>query len=247
MRVALAWLLLALVLASASAHGARRSLRLDAGAWSEKTFADQFPGACPGTYLHATVLDWSGYRFQGHVPDPAAFDVSNIYCQTSLGSALDRASFFGEQPLLAELIGANADGAVTAIRYTFDDFDGFQWVFYRFPPPPPPPGTIYLFSRSIVLVAYHDGPDPPPPLALHPSIVDLGFGVVASSVDLEGFDGEYFCFEQQVAFAKALVISDVAYLGRWSGEPGDEDSACYQALRHRLVVFGSGFEGGLLP
>lgn len=224
-----AWL--ALVFVAPDVEAARRSLRLDAGGWSEQLALAS--AACPGSYAGSSAIDWAGYRFQGHVADQSQFDEFNGFCQETLGSAFNESGFGGSDPLLAAMIGSNDYGEVFARRYTFEPFGpGFQWVFYSFPRSP----QRYAGDRVFV-VAYQESDEPAfalPPLVIDPSVVDLPAAQVLFAVHRDGFDGEYLCFEGRIVESAGQLLERPVFIGTWTGEPGDEGSTCYQRLAHRL-------------
>lgn len=189
---------LALSLFTLDAHAGRRSLRVEFQAWEE---GQTIPGAeCPGTVALSVIVDWNGFTFAG--VDDAVY-LADTYCQEAFpydefafeDEYLNSLIFPEDEAALASLIGENTDNSVTAIRYSFLDGDrfgepgGFQWVFYHFPNDTTIVGLYGLVDAVLGSNSY----------------IRQGNTVLWQG-DVDGFNGEYFCFRGQ------------EYLGRWPGE-----------------------------
>lgn len=205
-------LLLAWMFPSADALAARRTVRVDfGGEWDTRQIGT---ADCPGSTVGSTLVLRDGITFSGR--ENAAHLVDD-YCQISIDDAWNSSSFFqGDETGLAALVGPNTDNAVRAIRYSylddirFDSPTGFQWGFY-------------LFPNQVTIVALY---------GLEGTTLDATSYIRQAGgflwrADLDGYDGEYFCFLGNL------------YLGPWSGDPAEPGSACMQALN---TVFQDGFE-----
>lgn len=146
----------ALALAVATdAYAARRSLRIDFGAWGP-AYAPLGPagsGDCPAaggglaTWTNMGFADNSVfYSFWINSGDPMS--VADGYCQyaTPYSSGLETFEYLNDstipedEPGLRSLVGDNRCGGVTGVRYTFlnasrftEGVKGAQWAFYFFP------------------------------------------------------------------------------------------------------------------
>lgn len=210
-RMMVRWLLVLLCVGVGSdALAARRGIRIDfGGEWQPE---GSIGGGCPGTTAGSTVLVRNGVTFAGREDNAFLVDA---YCQLSTPGQWGASSFFGFEPGLASLIGANADNAVQAIRYAyldtlrFDNPTGFQWIFYDFPNALTVVG-LYGFVNTVLT---------------DQSYIRQGNTFLWRGTD--GYDGEYFCF------------LGGTYIGTWNGELNDTGSACLGALQ---LLFRSGFE-----
>lgn len=191
---------------------ARRTVRVDfGGEWDTRQIGT---ADCPGSSVGSTLVLRDGITFSGR--DNAAHLVDD-YCQISIADVWNSSSFFqGDESGLAALVGPNTDNAVSSIRYSmlddirFDSPTGFQWSFY-------------LFPNQLTIVGLY---------GLEGTTLDTSSYIRSSNeflwrADLDGYDGEYFCF------------LGGTYLGPWSGDPGEPGSACMQAFS---LVFRDGFE-----
>jgi hypothetical protein len=191
------------------AFAARRSIRVDTGSqWDNRVIGTP---DCPGSTLGSTLLNRLGHTFSGRDQPIHLF---NDYCQASVPGQWDENSFvFGGEDGLTTLVGPNDDDAVSALRYSYLDDDnlnaiGFQWVFYSFP-------------RGLTIVGLYGFEF----FDLDASTYIRQGSSVVWSADVDGFDGEYFCF----------IGSE--YRGTWNGELTDSGSAC-------LLLFNSVFLDG---
>lgn len=205
-------LVLSLSVPLSDLHAARRTVRVDfGGEWDTRQIGT---ADCPGSTVGSTLVLRDGITFSGR-DNPA--HLADDYCQISIDDAWNSTSFFqGDEAGLASLVGANTDNAVRAIRYSylddlrFDSPTGFQWGFYLFPNQITIVGLYGLESTTLDATSY----------------IRQG-GNFLWRADLDGYDGEYFCFVGST------------YLGTWSGDPGEPGSACMQAFS---TVFRDGFE-----
>jgi len=187
-----------LLVLSSDLQAARRSLRIDFGAWDD----GQALGTpdCPGSFSDQGLVIWKGFNFNG-----SFFDVYNVdaYCQSAVtfdlneDDYLNSTIFPSDESGLAAKIGDNDSAPfITGIRYTFLDGDrfeettrGFQWAFYSFP-------------NGITLVALY-GEIPTGSFSFEPSIYEDDT-VIWDGIE-DGYDGEYFCFNSS------------AFIGFWDG------------------------------
>lgn len=194
---------LLLVLAALDVSAQRRSVRVDAGSWTDP-IAIPSP-SCPGAEAGSTLVTIAGHVFSGR-DDPA--HLTNAYCQLTEPGSFSSDSFdqFADpgEIVLADMVGDNVDDRASAIRYAMldDEFafsaTGFQWAFYQFP------------SGGMIAALY--------------GFEDPGFVFDASSYIEDGharhwdgaqhgYQGEYFCFQ------------DERFLDSWDGTLQDP-SAC---------------------
>ncbi len=200
------------------AFAGRRSLRIDFGDWIEEPCLEL------GFGRDGLLVKWMGFVFSG-LDDPAyLFDT---YCQTTDPDFFSGASFDPiDEPGMAQLVGSNSDGAITGVRFSFldrDRFDaqsdnegGFQWAFYFFPDAT----TIVALNGLIeaqfaVLTAGSFISEPANACADGDCVYRQGFedSVNVWQGDVDGFDGEYFCFAGN------------QYLGTWDGAASGTDPA----------------------
>lgn len=207
-------LLLVLVVLASDALAGRRILRIDFGDWSDP------PCQQSGIVRDGLLVKWMGFVFSG-LDDPAF--LTDTYCQNTIPGSFTQASFFDE-PGMAQLVGDNSDDAITGVRYSLLDRDrfvaqndeqgGFQWAFYFFPD-----GTTIVALYGLVefgaLTAGSYISEPANACADGACVYRHGFEDSANvwQGDLDGFDGEYFCFAGNV------------YLGTWDGEASGTDPA----------------------
>ncbi len=150
---------------------------------------------------------------------------------------LNSEDFPPDEAGLAAKIGTNEDGWIRGYRYTFlngDPFDenstGYQWAFYRFP-------------NSIMLVALY-GDLPVQAGDFSPIIYLETTNPVETerywSAALDGFEGQYFCFD--------LSGLKPEFLGLWDGnfagtEPADGCTLDYVSSRDALVALYESTDG----
>ena len=208
-------LFFALLAHALDADAARRGIRIDGfGSWDE--FAIGSPG-CPGTTPGETTLVWNSFMFSGRDDDAHLFDT---YCQEPAPGTLNSGDFsYPDETGLVELIGANPDDAITALRYSFLDrprFDfkepatGFQWTFYFFPT------GVTLVGLYGLDEVWLD----------HRSYISDGWTMIWDGTG-NNYDGEYFCFDGD------------RFVGTWDGNLQGSDAACLNVLQR---VFRDGFE-----
>jgi len=202
-------LILSIVL-STNAEAARRSLRVDIGAWSE----DYVIGSenCPATAELESDVSWEGFRFAGDpLREDRFFYLVDSYCQTSLryqpgmtdSEYLNAAIFFGDEAGLAAKVGTNTGNNVRAIRYAFLDADrseggdGYQYAFY-------------FFGNDVTLVTVYGN-------WVSSSYVEV---LMSGRDQLHWngpYDGEYFCFGSGKA--------GIQFFGVWDGSPAGTGAA----------------------
>ena len=213
-------LIICMLLMLQDAEAARRSLRVDFGAWDEALPFEDF--RCEGGFKNGLDIIWRGHQFSATANTEFKEDT---YCQVT--SSLNEDVFGPDEDGLAAMIGSNdsedLSKRVTARRYTFlnqDRFsedplpEGFQWGFYFFP------GDLTLATIYGEIPVGSNGFEP---------IIYNHYGTVWDS-GTEGYDGEYFCFEGSL------------FIGTWDGvlsEPGAE-SRCELLLGE--LIFDTGFE-----
>lgn len=204
---------MALLVCSVDADAGRRSLRIEFIAWDNDGKTIGSPD-CPGTSAGSLLVEWNGFTFSGR-DDPSY--LTDTYCQTTIpcdGEEFDcfnSNAIFDDEPGLQDLVGDNPGDAITGIRYSFLDGDrfedpaGFQWAFYSFP------GNVTIVGLYGLLETPLDAT----------SYIRQGQTVLWQG-DIDGFDGEYFCFNGST------------YIGTWDGEPAGTDPlvACHWIFRH---------------
>lgn len=206
-------------------NAARRSLRIDFGAWGDARSFKFDNAFCPKHYSGSALDDYhydpnQSLVFQNDVfPDPYT---SWMYCQYTPDyedgmdtfEYLNSEIFPPDEAGLAAKIGTNQDGSVGAVRYTFLNGDpfaesttGYQWAFYEFP-------------NFITIVAlYGDLPvqagDFSPQIYLEtydPLTTELFWSAAA-----DGFEGQYFCFDGNSGTPE--------FIGFWNGQYAGTDPA----------------------
>lgn len=190
---------LVLLAVTFDAAAQRRSVRVDGfGTWD--VYDDPNP-TCFGWSNGSTLLLGPGLVFSGR-DDPA--HLTDTYCQIPTPGTLTQGNFFyPDETALAAMIGTNPGDRVTARRYSMldalrfsGDATGFQW-------------TYYYFAQGGTIVGLYGLEDTV--LDNRSYISQSGVRVWDASVD--GFDGQYFCFE------------GVEYVGTWDGQI-DSNSPC---------------------
>lgn len=217
MRVAMAvWTGFLLVFVACDATAARRSIRVDGfgDSWEEHSLGSK---ACAGTSPVSAIVERLGITFSGYNDDTYLFDT---FCQVTVPGVWDGDDIYQpDEDGLSSLVGENLDGSIRGTRYSFFDRDrfdfdpqpqGFQWAFYDFP-------------NGVTIVALYGLVDVPLTQA---SFIRDGNAVLWRG-DLDGYDGEYFCFRNSI------------YLGTWDGDPAQSGSACMAPFAE---VFADGFE-----
>ena len=205
-------LCIALLLLSLETEAARRAIRIEFNEWDEAQTIGS--GDCPGSDGHSTEVLWNGIRFSGA---GSTVYLTEAYCQHSFnyegdefGDWVNEDYFnqgFVNEPGMADLFGSNdTEPLITAIRYTYLDGDrdepgtnGFQWAFYFFP------GDITIVALYGLTGITLD----------NTSYIKKG-GTSFWQGDVDGFDGEYFCFR------------NANYVGTWDGSSvgSEEGVAC---------------------
>jgi len=144
---------LLLLLITTDALAARRGVRIDFGAWGQALRPVGFDSPyCPNsagglaTWVNMQMAAGKSYSFWTN--SGPNFPVVDSYCQyaTPYSPDLNPSEYLNgttiplDEPGLAQLIGDNKCGGVTAVRYTFLNADPFtpgvkgaQWAFYFFP------------------------------------------------------------------------------------------------------------------
>jgi len=142
-----------LLLTATDAMAARRGVRIDFGAWGQALGPIGFDSPyCPNsagglaTWVQTQVAQGFWYTFTSN--DAVNFPVADSYCQYAYdySPGLEPSEYLNsttiplDEPGLAQLIGDNKCGGVTAVRYTWlnasrftPDVKGMQWAFYFFP------------------------------------------------------------------------------------------------------------------
>ena len=211
------------------ALAARRSLRVDFESWNDGL--ELGSENCPGSSPEDPDVTWRGIVFSGSAS--TEFNV-DAYCQEANQKGLEFEDPFEylsdestpfDEPGLAALIGPNDDidlsKRVTAIRYTYLDEDrfsddplpqGFQWAFYQFPDNFTIVALYGDIDNSLIIPVIHD-----------PN------GTIWSEAE-DGFDGEYFCFDENT------------FIGTWDGEPDDGSPLSYCEFILKELIFTGGFE-----
>lgn len=220
----------------ADAMAGRRSLRIDFAAWSDA----QNVALCSGEFSESTLTRGAfGFR-NDQFPDP---HLANVYCQDIPGwdpviepgedEYLNSEVIPADEAGLAAKIGENKGAEpITAERYTFldgDEFEidtsGYQWAFYSFP-------------NGVTLVAlYGEVPveaDGYSPLIYYdPDSENLVWKAIT-----DGFDGEYFCFEDRESEPGVFELGQ--FIGLWDGEIAGTEPA--DGCIRSNTVFIDGFE-----
>jgi hypothetical protein len=220
------------LLATTSVDAARRSLRIDFGAWgdSQPLGSEQ----CQGTFEQGPDVIWRGVQFSG---SRNAWFNQDSYCQSANqydkfdypnpSDHLSSAVFGTDEAGLAEKIGSNNSEnlarRVYATRFTFLDEDrfstedqpeGYQWAFYFFP-------------DDVTLVTLY-GETPVGTSGFTPAIYNR-YGTIWDSAD-QGYDGEYFCFEGNL------------YIGTWDGTLTESGAPSRCEMLLGELISDSGFE-----
>lgn len=220
-----------LLLTSTDTQAARRSLRVDFGAWTEGGFAIG-SADCPGTDASSSDVRWEGTTFKADPFVPHERYLVDSYCQTAARyqdgmedfEYLNSATFFDDEAGLAAKVGPNTGPSpVEAIRYTYlngDRFEpetrGYQFAFYSFPNGVTL-ATIYgtWTSSTYIDVTIHDG----------------------NQFIWNGpYDGEYFCFSSDNQYGEPQFI------GVWDGsESGSNPAAgCQPTALATFTMQGDG-------
>lgn len=227
-----------LLLLAADLNAARRSIRVDFGAWGPARNILIDPDLCP-MYYTGSALDFFYFRadslvFQNDVLAPDPYTVRR-YCQDAgiyeegmtTDEYLNSEIFPPDEAGLAAKIGSNLDGGVTAVRYTFldgsefqEDTEGYQWAFYRFP------GEIMIVALYGTL-PIEAGAFSPHIYFETPEATDYVWTAAS-----EGFEGQYFCFDE---------VGVPEFIGFWDGKyagtnPEDGCRLDYVSSRDTLVA-----------
>jgi len=205
---------LVLLVVSIDTHAARRSLRVDFGAWTEGGFAIG-SADCPGTHASNSNVGWEGFEFKADPFVPQDAYLVDSYCQTvaqyedGMGDDeyLNSALFGPDEAGLAEKIGTNIRPfPVRAIRYTYlngDRFEGetqgYQFAFYFFPNGI----TLATVYGQWISSTYID-------LTIHDGIQFIWNGP---------YDGEYFCFSNDTE------DGETQFIGVWDGSVSGSEPA----------------------
>jgi len=198
-------LTLALSFAVTSAEAGRRGIRIDFGAWGAAQNIDLWTNesncpfysgvsGSPGNYLYAFVYRNSVVFQAATFYEPNSY--TEGYCQfsrpyqsgLSTDEYLNKAAFPPEEWDLAYMIGSNTNNAVTAVRFSFLGQDsnglfGRQWAFYFFP-------------NNLMVVALYGVPDDGSTYPFESIFDQVAFEYIWESVR-DGFDGQYFCFQDE--------------------------------------------------
>jgi len=140
-----------LLLFATDAMAARRGVRIDFGAWGPAYGPVgnlDCPNSAGGLATWVNMIMAPGYAYSFWTNSGANFPVVDSYCQyaTPYSPGLEPSEYLNnttipaDEPGLAQLIGDNKCGGVTAERYTFLNASRFtagvkgaQWAFYFFP------------------------------------------------------------------------------------------------------------------
>ena len=212
-----------LLMIATDLNAARRSLRVDFGAWGPARSFKFDNIFCPMHYS-GSALDFFYYApekslvFQNDVfPDPY---LSRQYCQDiaayepgmNTDEYLNSEIFPPDEAGLAAKVGTNQDGHVSAVRYTFldgnefdEDTNGYQWAFYKF--------WSDLEYDILIVALYGELPVQAGDFSPHIYFETPDSTEPYWSAASDGFEGHYFCFDDSGPVPEFIGYWDGKYAG----------------------------------